>query len=177
MNNTPLPGDFGVLLLKEKNWLRHFVITLISWGTKSPAYHAVLVVNTETGFKIVEAEPGGAILSEVDKYDNVVWSSLDLTVEQRQKVSDAGLKFIGREYSFYDDAAIGVTRVFKFRMPKLIWRWLSNGHAIECAQLVDAAELTGGVQLFRDGRTTGQVAPSDLYDIIKRGSIIPLTGS
>jgi hypothetical protein len=171
MANVPQAGEYGVLLLKKRNWFKGFFITLISWGTRSPAYHAVLVVNAPTGgLAIVEAEPGGAILSPVDRHTNVVWSNLGLTPEQRVAVSDAGLKFIGREYSFYDDAYLGITRVFRLRGWKRVWKFLSRGESVECAQLVDAAELAGGVHLFNDGRQTGQVAPSDLYDLILKGN-------
>lgn len=163
----PEAGDFGVLLLKKRNWFKKTVISLISWGTHSPAYHAVLVVETGDGLALIEAEPGGVIQSPVDKYSNVVWSNLDLTAEQRQAVSKVGISYLGTEYGWYADAAIGVHSALRIPVPKFVWRWLSNGHAMECAQLIDAAELQAGVHLFSDGRQTGQVSPASLYDLIR----------
>lgn len=167
-------GDFCLVLQTRKNWGREFVISLISWGTSSPAYHAALVVDHPTlGLRLVEAEPGGAILSPLDAHSNAVWAHLDITDEQRVAVSEAGLTFVGRKYNWYDDALLGFSRVFKFKGPKWLWALLSNGYSVECAQLVDAAELIGGVHLFDDGRQTGEVAPADLYKIWLNGSKIP----
>jgi hypothetical protein len=167
ISTTPKEGDFGVLLLKKRNWFKETVISLVSWGTHSPAYHAVLVVRNSNGLALVEAEPGGAILSPIDKYQDIVWSDLGLTDTQRAAVSAAGLSYVGYEYGWYADAAIGVHSALRIPIPQFVWRLLSRGHVMECAQLVDAAELKAGVHLFNDGRQTGQVSPASLYDLIK----------
>ena len=158
------PGDFGVCLLPKKNWFKEFVISLISWGTHSPAYHAYIV---DGQLAIVEAEPGGARIGAIDEYTSAAWWTGHLTDAERQVVNAAALSFVGAPYGWYADAAIGVHDALRIPIPQFVWRWLSDGHPIECAQLVDAAELKGGIHLFSDGRKPGQVSPASLYDLIQ----------
>jgi hypothetical protein len=167
---TPRPGDYGVLIQEKRNWFKQPVISLITAVTHSKAYHAVLVVDSPIlGLSIVGAEPGGAKLDPWNHYSNVVWSQDEIGDEKRKAISDGGLKFVGREYNFYDDGFIGLTRIFKEKGFSWLWKRLSGGHSIECAQLVDADYLANDIHLFNDNRQTGQVAPSDLYDLILAG--------
>lgn len=169
---SPRPGDFGVLVLETgRHWRTEFVISAISLITRSSAYHAVQCVDAPGGHpSLVEAEPGGAILSPVTKYTNVAWSNLTLGDPQREAISTAALKMVGRPYGYYDDALLGLTHLNSVRGPNWLWRLLSGSHSpLECAQLVDAAQLAGGVHLFSDGRQPGDVTPGDLYQLIRKG--------
>lgn len=169
---SPQAGDFGVLLLAKRNWRTEFVISAISWVTRSPAYHAIQVVQAGGAIKIVEAEPQGVIVSPIDKYTNVAWSSLTLSAQQRFEMNQYALAQVGRKYGFYDDALLGITRLDRIKGPGFLWKLLSGKHSpVECAQLVDAVQLAGSVHLFDDSRRTGDVTPGDLYQVIQHGRV------
>lgn len=155
----PKAGDFAVVL-KTKGIL---VEDLVSWGSKSKAIHSILAISDT---QIVEAMPGGAKLSHIDKYPNAVWSELDLSTDERANISDYGFELIGTPYNWIDDAAIGLAKRLGVHSPKWVWNRLSDPRHLECAQLVDYAYQLAGIHLFFDGRLPGQVSPGDLFNLI-----------
>ena len=135
--------------------------------THSGVNHAGVYVGLEY---LVEAQPGGAKLTRIREYPEAVWSRVLLTSRQRHDIASAALDLVGTPYNFMDIAAQAVVRVFGWHAPKWALRRLSTSKRLQCAQLVDVAYERAGVRLFPDGRPEGLVAPSDLYDLIKRGS-------
>jgi uncharacterized protein YycO len=151
-------GDFGVVL-RTGHWWTQPVEWLISWGSKSRAYHAFLAVDDD---QLVEAEPGGARLAAVDEYPDAVWVSRPLTDVQRAAIAAAGRAFLGRDYNWLDDLAIGLAR--RGFVPRWVWRRLNDGGAVMCSQLVVLAYRAAGVDLF-PGRDAATVTPGDLYQL------------
>jgi len=148
-------GDFGVV--RTGGWAG----ALIRYGTQSPVNHAFVYIGDG---RIVEAEPGGAVISSTDKYDKVIWSSLPLTDTQRYLIVANAKKMVGVPYSWIDIAALALrTRGVK---SSLVNHRIEKMNRLICSQLVDRAYELAGVHLFNDGRLPGEVTPGDLLDII-----------
>lgn len=110
---------------------------------------------------IVEAMPGGALISPLTKYDpsRVLW--LPCPPQYGDAVAAAALSFRGVPYSFADYSAIALHH-FHIPAPHLKAYIASSGHQI-CSQLCDRAAEVGGWHIFDDGRWPGYVTPGDLY--------------
>ncbi len=171
MTTTPRPGDFATVA--TPGWAG----SLIRAVTRSPVNHAIGYVGDGM---IVEAQPAGAQLVSLTAYDgyDLHWSTdaLPVTDELGLLIADAYRARIGTPYSWADDVAIGLVRLFGLdwtdRTRLLVNRaaeWARNRTVskayLECAQLVDVANATAGRHLFTDGRLPGNVAPGDLYDL------------
>lgn len=114
--------------------------------------------------KMVEAQPGGAVYSDIDRYgsvENILW--LPCPDEYRSAVGSAAVALLGTPYSFLDYGALAAVRL---HMPsKAIRRYvMSTGHMI-CSQLVDEAASRGGWHIFTDGRLPQDVTPGDLSKV------------
>jgi hypothetical protein len=170
----PQPGDIGLVTMPG------FVGRLIRLGQWlngdgfSNYQHAYVVVGDyvrgsdhpgETT-KIVEAMPGGALLSPLSRYDNMGAIYLRCPDGLRRSVADAALRFIGTPYSPLDYLSLAARR-FHIPAPHLRAYIRSSGHMI-CSQLADSAALDGGWHLFEDGRWEGDVTPLDLYRLYER---------
>lgn len=131
--------------------------------------HAFVYVGTRVrdsdipgdGPKIIEAMPGGALLSPLAKYapERVLW--LRCPPEYGNAVAAAALGFQGVPYSFADYLAIALHH-FRVPTPHLKAYIQSSRHMI-CSQLADRAAEIGGWRIFDDGRWPGYVTPGDLY--------------
>jgi len=112
---------------------------------------------------IVEAEPGGAVRTEMH-YDpaDVAWSTGRIRVDgpRREAICAAAVGYVGTPYSWLDYAAIAAHR-FRLWAPGLRAYIASTGHMI-CSQLADRCCADAGLRLFRDGRWPGYVTPDDL---------------
>jgi uncharacterized protein YycO len=170
---NPEPGDFGVVRISGGAGL---AIRLAQWlvGDGFATYqHAVVYVGED---RIVEAEPGGAVVAALDRYDGVPirWSSglVALTDEQRTLVVEAALGFRGVGYSFADYLAIFSHR---FRLPgsSALKQYVATTRHMICSQLVDAAYEAAGVHLFDDGRWHGYVTPGQLARLLERSTVAP----
>jgi len=139
---TPQPGDFGVVLRTE-SWWRQPVEALINWGSKSRAYHAFLAVGEG---QLIEAEPKGARLAQVGEHLDAVWSDIQMTDAQRVQIAAAGRSYLGCEYNWLDDLAIGLAR--RGIAPKWVTRRLTDSDAVMCSQLVVIAYRSAGVDPF-----------------------------
>jgi hypothetical protein len=117
-----------------------------------------------TGDGIVEAMPGGALYSRLDKYpaDTVAW--LRCPPLDGSAVAAAALTYVGVPYSFLDYVAIAAHRL-RLPVPGLRSYIASTGHMI-CSQLADSAALRGGWRLFTDGRWDGYVTPGALDHLL-----------
>jgi hypothetical protein len=114
--------------------------------------------------QIIEAMPGGALLSRLDKYDpdSVRW--LQCPTQYGLDVASAALNYQGIPYSFLDYGAIALHR-FHVSTDYLQTYIASTGHMI-CSQLADRAAMDGGWHLFSDERWEGFVTPLDIENLI-----------
>lgn len=154
------PGDFCCVATNG------LPARLIRWATRSTVNHAFIL--TEPG-RVMEADPGGAHEVDLSNYDGLYqcWSDMDLSPLVRAKIVDAARSHEGAEYSWVDDACIGLTRLFGVHVPPWVRKRLADPKRLMCSQLVDIAYTEAGVPLFADGRLPGDVAPSDLLLLIE----------
>lgn len=130
-----LPGDFGLVSIKGGVG---FLIRIGQWlnGDGFRNYeHAFVYVGDG---KIVEAEPGGARISDLAEYDGraILWSTglIPLTDEQRSLIVQSALAQEGTPYSFLDYLAIALYRL-GIKHPGVAKRVEDSKHLI-CSQLV-----------------------------------------
>jgi len=131
----PEPGDFGLVsieggvgkLIRFGQWLNGDGFTNYE--------HAFIYVGNG---KIVEAEPGGALISELAKYDGrpVLWSTgiVNLSHIQRNSIITRAILQEGIPYSFLDYLAIALYRL-GIKYPRVAKRVEDSDHLI-CSQLV-----------------------------------------
>jgi hypothetical protein len=149
-------------------------------GSGSRWTHAGLIL--EADGTILEAEPGGARIANVSKYDGRPLLVSDGPVQRnlanwrasgvpagplsrfeasiRAAIVADARKLVGIPYSPTDYLALALLHL---HLPS---KWIrdrvqSSGHMI-CSQLVDAVYLRAGIHLFSDGRLPGDVMPADL---------------
>jgi hypothetical protein len=152
-------------------------------GSGSRWTHAGLILDTDG--TILEAEPGGARIANISKYDGRPLLVSDGPVQQwlrvqqllavhcgeawdptlpeqhtRGAVVAEARKLVGVPYSPTDYLALALLHL---HLPS---KWIrdrvqSSGHMI-CSALVDRAYMNAGVHLFSDGRLPGDVMPADL---------------
>ena len=165
---SPNLGDFAVVhVTGTVGWFIRFG-QWINGNGFSDFEHAFVYVGNN---KIVEAEPGGAKLNDLSRYDGrrIAWYSAP--IDKREDIAYHARLLIGVKYSFLDYLSIALLRL-KIFAPRYGWvAYLlrdyvaSTGHLI-CSQLVDASYLNAGASLFADGRFTGDVTPANLYKLI-----------
>jgi len=175
MTYTPRPGDFG--LSKIGGFTGWWVgLGQFLTGDASRYTHAFIVLDNN---EIIEAQPGGAIISPLDKYlgrdeknrPRAVFSNLfDLSDDQRDIIVREARKAEGTPYSFLDYLSLALLH-FGFK-PK----WLRNhikdsGHMI-CSQLVDHFYCVAGYHMFSDGRLSQDVTPGDLANFLIEKDIL-----
>lgn len=131
-------------------------------GDGSRFTHAFVVVDAELGLA-VEARASGARVVDYRKVygsRDTVFSHMELTDEQRQKIVAAAEAMVGRGYGWGDYVALALAhRGFR---PKWLVRYIGNSDRLICSQLVDYDYLLAGVHLFNDGRMPQDVTPGDL---------------
>ena len=156
----PTPGDFCVVATPG------IMARLIRLVTRSTVNHAYLLTDPE---HIIEAAPSGAVVVLLANYDGLpqTWSNMDLSPTVRAAIIDRALDHVGDPYSWVDDACIGLTHLFGWHVPSWVRTRLARPDRLMCSQLVDTAYLEAGIHLFSDGRIPGDVAPSDLLDLIQ----------
>jgi uncharacterized protein YycO len=114
---------------------------------------------------VVEAEPGGA-KKRHNHYmeDTLLWSTrvIELSGEQREKIVNAAIGYVGVGYSAMDYFAL-VAHRFNLPLPGLR-RYVETSKHMICSQLVDQCYRDAGVQLFKDERWPGYVTPGALAD-------------
>lgn len=154
---VPNPGDTGLTRISGYVGLG---IRIGQWanGDGFADYeHAFTYVG---GGQIIEAEPGGALLSDLTRYaaDSVLW--LKCPAQYRTAVASAARTYRGVPYSFLDYDALATHRLH-IPVPGLEGYIKSSGHMI-CSQMADKAAMDGGWHLFDDDRWEGYVTPGDL---------------
>jgi hypothetical protein len=166
---VPSPGDIGLVkipggvgqLIRFAQWLN---------GDGSADYsHAFVYVGDG---KIIEAMPGGALLSPLSTYGNQTPLWLHCPEERGAVVAEVARSFgpqrnadgrlvrRGVPYSWADYGALTLHR-FHIATPRLK-RFIESSKSMICSQLADRAAQVGGWHLFDDGRWSGDVTPGDL---------------
>jgi hypothetical protein len=166
---VPQPGDLGLVkmpgvvgrLIRTGQWLN---------GEGYADYeHAFTVVGEVDGYEgpmIIEAMPGGALLSPLSRYDGFDPVYLRCPDEFRVEVAAAAFTLRGVKYSALDYFALAAHR-FHIPAPGLRRYIASTGHLI-CSQMADRAADLGGWHLFDDNRWPGYVTPMSLYGLYIR---------
>lgn len=160
MTNPGL-GEFGVTA--TGGWVGWVIRKLC----RSSVNHAFIYVGKGL---VVEAQPNGAQIARATKYTKAVWSKQNLSVHQRLMLIDNALSLVGTPYNFVDIAAQLFVRLFGWKAPRWTLNRVSDPSRLQCAQLVDEVYHRSGLELFTDGRPEGLIAPSDLYDLIRKES-------
>lgn len=162
----PKQGDFGLVKMPGSTGA---LITLGEWlnGDGFGKYdHAFVYVDSAPGgTNIVEAEPGGARLADYTEYDDITWSSWNLTDAQRADIVFNALKLLGTKYSVLDYFALAMKRL---HLPFFGWvkKRVESTKYVICSQLVDEAYGESGLYLFNDHRWYGDVTPMDLGKVL-----------
>lgn len=171
MRSEPRPGDFFLYagsdpvgrLIEFGEWLNGD-----GFPWRFPRYsHSGVLLDDGT---IIEAEPGGARIRPVTEYaaDLMVWSSWDLTDDQRAAIVAAARKYEGVPYSFLDYFALAAHR---FHLPiPCLRRYIASTKHMICSQLSDQSYLDADLHMFADGRWPGFVDPEQL-DLVLRGPL------
>lgn len=140
------PGDFGLVTIEGGVGK---LIRFGQWLNGDGFYnyeHAFIYIGNG---QIVEAEPGGAVISQLDEYDGraILWSTdlVTLTDAQRSAIVESAVSQVGTPYSFLDYVAIALYRV-GIKHPGISKRVLSSKHLI-CSQLVAQDYADAGVSL------------------------------
>jgi hypothetical protein len=160
---APQPGDIGLTSIHGWAGFGIRVGQGILGDGWSRYEHAFVLVNDS---QIVEAEPGGALLSELDRYDpaSVMW--LRCPPQFGASVAAAARTKVGTPYSWLDYLSLGAEH-FHLPVPGLR-RYVANSHHEMCSQLADTAAFMGGWHLFADGRDPGDVTPGDFWKLAEQ---------
>lgn len=156
----PQPGDIGIVRMTGVGGALIRVGQWLNGDGFADFEHAFVVVSST---EIVEAMPGGALLSPLAHYDDVHPVFLHCPDANREAVARAAQSLIGTPYSIADYFALAAHR-FHIPAPHLRTYIETSGHMI-CSQLADRAAAMGGWHLFSDGRWPGYVTPGDLYGL------------
>lgn len=163
MTKQPKPGDFG---LTKIGGILGFFVSLGQHlaGDSSKYTHAFIVLDEES---VIAAQPGGARVDKLIDYKNkAIYSSFDLTPDQRSAIIAYARAYEGTPYSYLDYLAIALARLGI--KPQWLKRFIANkGHMI-CSQMVDEVYKKAGVHLFNDGRLPQEVTPGDLLYVLVR---------
>lgn len=142
----PQPGDFGLVSIKGGVGFLIRVGQFLNGDGFLDYEHAFIYIGNG---QIVEAEPGGAVISQLSEYDGraIMWSTdlVPLTANQRTVIVEAAVSQVGTPYSFLDYLAIGLYRI-GLRHPGVAKYVLSSKHLI-CSQLVAQDFSDAGVAL------------------------------
>lgn len=140
----------------------------IGWAirkvTHSTVNHAAIYIGSGN---VIEAHSKGAVVGSVKNYPHAIWSSFTFQPGVEAKLYQAAIGILGTPYNFLDIAAQFIVRVFGWKAPGFVLRRVSDPDRLQCAQLVDVVYQRAGIQLFKDGRPDGLVAPSDLLAVIE----------
>lgn len=160
----PDPGSYVVV--RTNGWVAKTIRVL----TDGWANHAFIV-----GYdgKIIEAQPGGVVLSEFEKYKGyrmAANSPDDFRPGDREKVVNAALNMVGKPYNDIDILELGLESI---GLGMWLLRQIANddGAAI-CSQLVAACGQSADLNWLCGKNNTAQVRPVDLEE---RPGVKPFT--
>lgn len=162
---TPQAGDILLTIITGPVGL---FVRVGQWitGDGAPYQHTALVVDDHG--TTVEAMPGrdGVRRNNVERYDNhrTCYVRVDMPEETRWVVAGAGLSLLHSRYSYSQYLSLALLGVGI--KPKRLRRYIASSKRVICSQLVDLAFQKARVQLFDDGRESGDVTPGDLFNDI-----------
>lgn len=166
----PQPGDFEVVPTGGEGGILIQVAQILSNSGRGNYEHVRLYLGDG---KIVEAEPGGAVIRPYDVHQNDggLWSTglIKLTFTQRQLIVSAGVEY-GMRHVGYSAADYFAIAAYKFKIGLLVpglKAYVQSSKRMICSQLVDQCYQDAGVQLFDDKRWSGDVTPGDLADLLQ----------
>jgi hypothetical protein len=159
----PQPGDIGLTRIRGEAGDLIRVGQWLNGQGFAPYEHCFVHLG---GGAIIEAEPGGARITQLSEYDaqSVVWLRCPPGLGQR--VATAARIFEHTPYSAADYLALAAHRLH-IPAPGLREFIGASGHMI-CSQLCDRAAKLGGWNLFSDGRWDGYVTPAAIYGLYRR---------
>jgi hypothetical protein len=173
-DGLPEPGTIGLVaisgevgrLIRMGQYIAEHPVK--QWFRKDPnptIEHAFIYLGDG---KILEAEPGGARISDVTEYtatEEVYWCTAIAAkyAEFLPKVVSNAPHFVDTPYSFLDYFWLAAHRLhIWFPGLKLL---IESTHHMICSQLCDWLYDLAGGHLFTDGRWDGDVMPLDLYEL------------
>jgi uncharacterized protein YycO len=161
-----LPGDFFVTKMNGDVGLLISIGEYLNGDGFTQWDHAGIYVGDG---HIVEAQPGGAILSPADRYaghSETLWSTGRITPsqEQRTAIAAAARGYVGVGYSEAEYWALAAHRLH-VPTPGL-HEYITHTHRMICSQLVAQSWKDGGFDLF-PGEWPGYITPARLGDRIK----------
>lgn len=157
MQKKYTPGDYVCVDKRfgKHGFMQSFIAASIRFFTKSDYSHAFIIVS-EDGH-IVEAEASGARRTHIEEYgtDNLLFSTTNLTQNQRDEIVKSALSYVGTPYNFLDIIYLGLAcRGIKF--PWLLSEVLESKHMI-CSQLVAQCGYNAGVTSWLCGQSDPQM--------------------
>lgn len=153
----PHAGDIGLTQIKGRVGRGIRVAQFMAGGGFWDYEHAFVMTNWT---ELVEAEPGGAIVSDLSRYDDCDVVFLRCPDEFRTAVAAAALGMVDVPYSFLDYESLFLRHI-GIKADRLEKYIRDSGHMI-CSQLADRAANLGGWILFDDKRWEGDVMPADI---------------
>lgn len=162
---TPEPGSYVVV--RTSGWVAE-TIRILTGGWSN---HAFIVGHDG---KIIEAQPGGVVISSLEKYKGcrmAVNSPDDYNRStDPEKVVNAALSFIGRPYNDIDILELGLESV---GLGMWALRKIANDDgAVICSQMVAAAGHLSGINWTCGKKSFAEVRPVDLEE---RPGVKPFT--
>lgn len=146
---TPLPGDFGLVSIEGGVGFAIRLGQFLNGDGFRNYEHAFIYIGNG---QIVEAEPGGARISQLSEYDgrSILWSTelVDLNARDRQDICSDVVAFVGTPYSFLDYLCIALYR-FHLKVPGVTNRVEKSKHMI-CSQLVATVYHQSGINMTKD---------------------------
>lgn len=159
---TPKPGDIGLTAIAGRMGKAIRIGQYLNGDGWHDYQHAFMYVGNGD---IVEAMPGGALLSDLEQYRGCDVAWLKCPDKYRQAVAEAARGYVGVPYSFLDYGSLALHR-FHIPAPRLRKYIADSGHMI-CSQLVDQAAMDGGWHIFDDQRWPGYVTPGSLHKVYR----------
>lgn len=159
-----MPGDYCCVDITTGNIAGRIMDSAIRRFTNSQYNHAFIIVSEDGD--IVEAQPRGAALGNISRYDGErkIFSATNLTGEQREKIVETAISCVGIPYGFLDIAYLGLASA------GINWNWLLNQVLREdrmiCSQLVAYCGASALADSWLCGKAHPQlVKPSDLSSL------------
>ncbi len=177
---SPKPGDFGVVNIKSNVGRLIRLGQFLCDGEYANFEHAFIYIgdtNYPGGRQVVEAALPSARIAGLGNYkDNkIAWYSCP--PDKGTAIAERAIHYavIGTPYSILDYFAIAFQRgpLARKVLGKALANYVETSKHMICSQLVDKVYQDCGIQLFNDGRLTGDVTPADLYDVILTQKGIP----
>lgn len=157
--SRPRSGDFGCVTTYGK------IGFTIRFFLKSKVNHSFIYIGKG---KIVEAMPGGAVISNLSKYSHkdITWSNVPFTSEQMQRraIRFRALSLVGTGYGFLDIFFLWA-KILGVRF-SFLENWIKSDNRMICSQLVAECYERAGIKLL--DKPTYMVTPKDLYNIALR---------